>query len=154
MENEIEIRSGKMQHIIGMPPSKLLQYGTFVIMFSLCILLGISLFLKLPRYFEITGKIRNTNVIEGYVTDKTLLQEIEKGNFVNILFDDEKIYSTRIDSVSDNIQVDKNQYILKIFMDIPEEIQCGKKLYKFQRQDNIHLLIQSKSKAIINYMLK
>lgn len=143
-----------MQHIIGMPPSKLLQYGTFVIMFSLCILLGFSLFLELPHYFEIEGKIVTTNTIEGYVMDRTLLQEIEKGNFVSILFDGEKIYSTRIDSVSDKIQVDKNQYILKIFMDIPEEIQCGKKLYRFQKQDNIPLLIQSKSKAIINYMLK
>lgn len=154
MGKEIEIRSEKMQHIIGIPPSKLMQYGAYTILFSFIILLGISFFLKLPHYFEITGKIINTDIIESYIPDKALLHEIEKGNFVNIMFDGEKIYHTLIDSVNDNIQIENNQYILRIFMNIPEEVQSGNKLYKFQLQDDIHLLIQTRKKAIINYMLK
>lgn len=155
MENDIEIRNERLQHIVGKMPSHLIRYGLYVIIVILLTLFSIVYFFKFPQTIEVTGKIMNDRSINIFFTDKKNVSNIEIGNVIKVIHKKNSIYQTYIAEIDTNIQIKDQQYTLNIkTSQLPDTIINNKRLYLYEINSSINLKIESKSKSVFQHMLQ
>ena len=85
-DNEIELRSEKVRHIIGEIPSRIVRYGITIITIVILGLLMGTYFIPYPE--TISAKVQMTNAHQGAITiPYKYVNTIARGMMANIEFD-------------------------------------------------------------------
>lgn len=153
MENDIEIRNERLQHIVGKMPSKLIQYGLYIIMCVIIFILALSYYIKIPRYYTLEGRVIDKNQINLYIQNKSIIQDIKKRCTVQILNNNEEnILNTSINRTAKEIYIKNNTYLLHIYLNNSiNQIRQKSYIYIYDSNSTIKLRIKTKEESLLKH---
>lgn len=153
MDENIEIQSERMQHVIGKMPSSLIRYGALVILFVLGVLLVMGSWIKYPTVFTLQGRLVDRHTITLFASESSSLQEVREGMSMKLESNGVVISQVVVQEMMSLVDMDEQGWSLNIRVSqLPDTVHLGDYTYVFTTGTPLTLKWEGRSQSILQHM--
>ena len=154
MDERIEIRSERMQHIVGEMPNYLFRYGVLVALFVSGVLLSVCNFVRYPSTLVMQGQLSGNNTINLFLFKPDWAEEIKSGIPIEIESGGMTIWRTEIISTDTVEHRNDDSVMMEIrVLQMSDTIRIGSSVYLFTEGSPLTIKIKGKPKSLLQHMI-
>ena len=155
MSEPVEVKSERMQHVVGEMPVYLVRYGVFVVLFVIGILLAVGCLVCYPLTLSVRGRVAGERTITLYLSERGAARDFHADMPVELVFDGMSVGQTIIKGIGD-VQVGADgAFTLDVEVaHLPDTVRTGPFTCVFATGTPITVKTESDAHTILYYVIK
>lgn len=153
MDENVEVRSEHLQHVIGKMPSYLVRYGALVILLVVAVLFTMGSWIKYPTVFTSEGRRVDGHTITLFASEPSSLRELRAGMPVKLESNGVVIYQLLVREVASPMDGGERGWSMDIRVSLlPDTVRLGDCTYLFTTGTPLTLRWEGRSQSILQHM--
>ena len=155
MDEHIEIRSERMQHIVGEMPNYLLRYGVLVGLFVAGILLSVGCLVRYPSTFAMRGQLLCDDTISLFLPRADGAEKVGAGMPIEVGSGETTVWRTEVVGKGRAEKGDDGAWTMKIHViHMPDTIRTGGFVYLFTEGSPLTIKAEGKKQSLLQHIIK